>query len=246
MHSKFWILALGLCALSACETMDALQSDFFDTPLQAPMQRKAEAFLSDGCPRVQIVNDLGEIYDFGETPNSRRASDLMSQARIAQTGRSCAYNGQSVTVDTALSFQSALGPKARSSDTPFINYPYFVAVAEPGGRIMGKEVFGAALNFGPGQTHKTHQENLRQIIPLPSRAQGAGYRIMVGFQLTPEQLSYNRWLGEQRAKLAAKQKKSAPAVMQNNGGTAGLSPAADGTQAPVTPVNGAPVPLFKN
>ena len=57
---------------------------------------------------------------------------------------------------------------------------------------MAKEVFAVSMNFEPGETTRTHTEYLRQIIPIKSKETAFQYQVLVGFQLSPEQLAYNR------------------------------------------------------
>lgn len=57
---------------------------------------------------------------------------------------------------------------------------------------MAKEVFAASLNFGSGASSANYYESLRQIIPVKHGTNSGKYKVLVGFQLTHEQLAYNR------------------------------------------------------
>ena len=113
---------------------------------------------------------------------------------MSESQSTCTYNDRSVTVDLKLAFDGNLGPKGRktSKDKPFFSYPFFVAVTSPSGKILAKEIFAASMTYDAGQNEQIYFETLRQIIPTDNRSQGAGYKVMIGFQLAEKQLDYNR------------------------------------------------------
>ena len=66
------------------------------------------------------------------------------------------------------------------------------------GKILAKEVFSASMIYAQGEDYKSYKETLRQIIPLNDTKQGKKYKVLVGFQLSQEQLNYNRQILEQQ------------------------------------------------
>lgn len=202
------ILSIGLClfALSACETIEGFKQDIASIDLSdftpASSQNDTDdhaAYLVDGnCPTVQIVSDLGTLNEF-PPKNSMKSSNLISSVKMNEANSTCSYNDRSVTVDLKLAFEGKLGPKGRSSasEKPFFSYPFFVAVTSSSGKILAKEIFAASMTYEAGQNEQLYFETLRQIIPADTQAQGASYKVMVGFQLTQDQLKYNRKLIEE-------------------------------------------------
>lgn len=93
-----------------------------------------------------------------------------------------------------LIFNGKLGPKGREkvSDKPFFSYPYFVAVTSPGGKIMAKEIFAASMTYGSHESTHSYFEKLREVIPISSKENAKNYKILIGFQVTKDQLAYNR------------------------------------------------------
>ena len=197
------ILSIATIALTitACETMEGIKQDI--TNIQLSDFSPANAFpkgsndadrLIDGnCPQVQIVKELSMLDEF-PPGNSSKSSNLISNVVMSEAESRCEYKDRSVTVDLKLAFDGKLGPKGRktSKDKPFFSYPFFVAVTSPGGKILAKEIFAASMTYNAGQNNQTYYETLRQIIPTDSRTQGAGYKVMIGFQLGEKQLAYNR------------------------------------------------------
>ena len=93
-----------------------------------------------------------------------------------------------------MDFAGTLGPQARaaSGQKPFFSHPFFVAITSDNGDILAKEIFAASLTYPAGADSQTYTERLRQVIPIDNRDRGANYKVLVGFQLTPDQLAYNR------------------------------------------------------
>ena len=81
------------------------------------------------------------------------------------------------------------GPADRSRAAEF---DYFVAVADPQRNILAKEVFRVQFKFAPNEQRVGTVEEIEPRIPLKARADGVDYQIIVGFQLTPEEIEWNR------------------------------------------------------
>lgn len=212
-----------LITLSACQTFEGIKQDISTIKLPGvdPTTQQASAaepdnFLVDNdCPSIELVNELTLLSDFGE--NAEQTPDnLISGVVMRKEASSCEYGGRSVTVDLKLAFDGQLGPKGRSAgnDTPFFSYPFFVAVTSSSGKILAKEVFAASINYEGGQDRQTYYENLRQIIPVDSRSAGKNLKVMTGFQLTQEQLAFNRKLMREQQAALEQQQAQAQAAQQ--------------------------------
>lgn len=151
----------------------------------------------NGCPEVEIVDDLGSFYDFGGANPGE--SNLVTSVQMSQGTTNCEFGPKSVTVDTRLVFSGKIGAKGTvaGGGAPSFSYPYFVAILAPGGKILAKEVFAVPMTFAAGNEQQ-HIEAFRQIIPSYSQDSAGKHKIAVGFQLTKEQLAYNRELIHQR------------------------------------------------
>ncbi|MGB0720053.1 MAG: hypothetical protein ACPGRX_06245 [Bdellovibrionales bacterium] len=193
----------AIITLSACQTYEGLKNDFggldlgsFTTAESVANDAEgtgSETLIKGDCPTIEIVDELSMLHEF-TNPKTASDGDLISKVAVQEAQSGCAYTDGSVTVDLKLAFNGMLGPKGRTTpnEKPFFSYPFFVAVTSSGGKILAKEVFSAALTYEPGQNTQNYTETMRQIIPADSRAKGKSYKIMVGFQLTQDQLAYNR------------------------------------------------------
>ncbi len=193
---KYNALCIILIALSlgACQTMDGLVEDMSSLGNQSSnFLSSNNKTLETNCPKIEIVKHLGTLDEF--TNNAQSSDDtLISNVALTVAENSCIHNQKSITANVKLAFTSKLGPKGkvRSSDKPFLAYPFFVAITAPNGKIMAKEVFAASMSYVSGENTHTYYETLRPIIPIAKKSRAGKYKILVGFQLDDNQLAYNK------------------------------------------------------
>lgn len=190
------IITLATMGLGACQTMEETWAGFknFDLGLPQTNQQRTEAALPDVvCPQVKIVDDLSSLSEFADLSDPADYN-LISRVTLAQTESNCVYDGKNAVVDLKLVFEGQMGPKGRAKpgDTPTFTYPFFIAVTDTDGSIKAKEVFGASLTYSPAESSHTYYESLRQIIPIENDLEARNFNVLIGFQLSPEQLRHNR------------------------------------------------------
>lgn len=197
--SSFSVLALGL---GGCESMQAMKDKVASIEMPSlwsddKIEQDADGIVmasNEGCPQVAVVDDLKMLSQF-ETPAAPTPETNISSVNITGMKSSCTVGANNtVAVNIGLRFDGELGPKASAwnSESHNFAYPYFVAVTTPTGEILSKEVFAATLRYDKGEMAISQEESMRQVIPLKDVADASGYEILIGFQLTNEELAYNR------------------------------------------------------
>ncbi len=190
-------LCLLILPLTACETIEAVDEDVhaLKENLGVPrlVEGRTEYLLANECPQIEIVDDLSSLSDFS-SPKSPSRKNLISRIDIKSAESTCKLASKSAIIDLKVIFQGTLGPKGRNdkAEKPFFSYPFFIVVTTPTGKILAKEIFAASMTFAAGANQHTYFEQLRQIIPINSKEQAYRYRVLIGFQVTPDQLEYNR------------------------------------------------------
>jgi hypothetical protein len=141
-----------------------------------------------GCPKVEVVGDLSRLVQFSDGPG-RDPSDILYAARVTDVKSGCLYDKRGVTVDMVVSLvaeRGRAGAKLQGADIA-----YFVAITDATQAIVDKKVFTSRLDFS-GDVARL-DDALDQIIPLSSiTASADDHTIIVGFQLTPEQIDFNQ------------------------------------------------------
>lgn len=242
------LIAIAALSLAACETWRGIEEDFsniqmpeFSSPASSGGTSEGSQFTS-ACPHVAVVEDLAVLNDF-ENISRPSPDNLVSRVTLTKMQSSCADKSRSVIVDLKLAFEGTLGPKGKmqAGDMPFFTYPYFVAVTAPNGEIMAKEVFAASVAYNRGETSHTHYETLRHIIPLDDTSRGNRYKVMVGFQLSQDQLAWNR----EQIRLAAEAEKAqqkAAVEAEKAAQKAAADAARAAEKAGKAPISAAPAP----
>jgi hypothetical protein len=143
------------------------------------------------CPRAAIVGELAELQRYREGPG-RDLTDVAVSAQIAGIDGDCTLGRNEVEVTMKVAIVGDRGPGLQGDAA---EVEYFVAITAPDEtQPRAKQVFRTLLDFRGGRPRTGSSEELVEKIPLPgAREKGAaGWSILVGFQLTPEELEVNR------------------------------------------------------
>ena len=139
------------------------------------------------CPRASIISDGATVTKFREG-TGRDLTDVVAQGEIVDVAVECDYDRRGVDVALQVAIAAQRGPADR---TRVAEFDYFVAVADSQRNILAKEVFRVRFQF-QNQARTGTIEEIEPRIPLKSRADGVEYQIIVGFQLTPDEIDWNR------------------------------------------------------
>lgn len=148
------------------------------------------------CPRTAIIADASRLVQFGQAEaqgaTQGAAQAIALEARITRIGGECVYpkNKANVTVNMNLTIEARRNTPNLAASASTVSY--FVAVVDADQRILGRMEFASALEFKNGERQTAVIEELEQRIPLPAGRAAAGYDVLVGFLLTPEQVNLNR------------------------------------------------------
>jgi len=97
-------------------------------------------------------------------------------------------NGAEVAAEFLLIADRGLGDRERIARPT-----YFVAITDPEGNVMAKEIFEAAIPFNDNRRRVGRKEEIEPFIPYQGPdGDFTGYRVLIGFQLTPEQVDFNK------------------------------------------------------
>lgn len=148
------------------------------------------------CPRVAVLSEAGSLTRFA-AGDHHDILDIDFQAQIGDLPAQCAYPGEKgnrqVVVQLAPVFIIDRG--SANSDGK-ASFTYFVSVVRTN-EILSKQTFDLSLDFPTNRSRLAMQDGdppITVTIPLPYRDAEYEYEVLVGFQLTPEELAYNqRW-----------------------------------------------------
>lgn len=140
------------------------------------------------CPVVAIPDDLSHVTQF-----QGGGTDF---ANVAVTGRltdakgDCTFDKDGISVSMKVTLVAQRGPAG--STVPNADFAYFIAILNQDGKITAKKLFPSPVTFADNQQRAGSVESIDERIPLRDYHLAGKYRIEIGFQLTQEELSYNR------------------------------------------------------
>lgn len=142
------------------------------------------------CPQLALLRDGGDLTRFAG--NGRDITDLVLDAHLTAVPANCKYLDRSSTkVQATLSVMMSLGrgPAMRGRA---IDVPYFIAVTESD-RVLDRQGYALRAEFPANADRITARSDPVTLdFPVSREKSAAAYQIWVSFQLTPEELAYNR------------------------------------------------------
>lgn len=148
---------------------------------------------SSECPQVKVLKDLASIAQFAD-PLITTPETLVASTKLEHIETKCTIVGDAVTLELTLDFSGNLGGAGVSDLNGQANYtyPYFLTVITPDGQILSKDVFALSMVYENKKTALQKREELRQIIPLGQGQSSGKFQVIIGFQLSEQELQFNR------------------------------------------------------
>jgi hypothetical protein len=143
------------------------------------------------CPLMGVLYDSSRLVDFAE-PNNQRYANIDHTGEMQGVHGLCRYvDADPITMSLDIDMAFGRGP-ASTSDRQ--TYRYWVAVTRRGRAAIAKQYFDVDVRFPRGEAAVSHTEHIdRIVIPRATPdTSGENFEILVGFELTPEQLQFNR------------------------------------------------------
>jgi hypothetical protein len=148
------------------------------------------------CPRADLVWQAADLSRYRDESGGglKDIRDLILAGRIlgidrAQTKCMPGATSTELAADVAVIVQLTRGP---AMDGRVADVQYFLAVTE-NGNILDKQVYHSPVVFPANVDQVTlSSQVVHMVFPVSATKSGAAYTVLTGFQLTPEELAYNR------------------------------------------------------
>lgn len=143
------------------------------------------------CPLMGVLYDTARVVKFAQ-PNNQRYANIEFTGEMQGVRGLCRYvEADPIAMNMEIDMSFGRGPAATSDRQ---TYRYWVAVTRRGRAPIEKVYFDVDVRFPRGEAVVTHRERIDQIV-IPranEEVSGENFEILVGFELTPEQLQFNR------------------------------------------------------
>lgn len=170
------LFPLFVLALAGCSAASDVK-DFVFEPLDTDAK----------CPDSGVVGGIGRVTRF-----DGRGTGFVNQtysATLTEVKSDCSYENNGVTVKLSVQTLAELGPAAPGRS---VDLPYFVAVTDKQDKIVAKKVFSNTVSFAGNQNRGGGIDTLTEHVPLTKPRDGETYHVILGFQLSQDELAYNR------------------------------------------------------
>jgi hypothetical protein len=143
------------------------------------------------CPLMGVLYDSARVVDFAEANNQRYANIEFTGEMQGVQGLCRYVEADPIAMSIEIDMAFGRGPAATGDRQ---TYRYWVAVARRGRAPIEKAYFDIDVRFPRGEAVVTRREQIERIV-IPranEEVSGENFEILVGFELTPEQLQFNR------------------------------------------------------
>jgi hypothetical protein len=143
------------------------------------------------CPVARLVPALADLTRYATPGGMHDVTDLVLQARIVNVDGSCEATDQKnrLAATVRISVSVLRGPAMHGREA---DITVFLAVAE-GDTVRDKRVYPIHLAFPPNVDRLTTTSSVIEMeLPVSPSVTGAAYKVISGFQLTPDELAVNR------------------------------------------------------
>jgi hypothetical protein len=172
-------IALAALALAACNSTRGRVAESLDSRTNA-----------GPCPATGSLYDASRYVKFA--PGAEQLyNNIEFTGEITGVRLFCRYTGGNPIVASA-EIDFAFGKGAQASGNAH-TYPYFVAVTRRNGKVLAKSSSAVTGEFRSGPVSaRTAQIERIEIPRVDESISGVNFEILVGFELTPEQVAFNR------------------------------------------------------
>ena len=142
------------------------------------------------CPVVGVLSDASVLRVFGDGAGRDQANTAYELEFMRAHLLECELKKDVMTAALRFEARARTGPAAPSSE---YEYPYFVALLNPDGEVVSKTIRKGTVKFKSGKTGAFFAQEYDDIeFTVPEGKDGLGFEILIGFQLTREQIEFRR------------------------------------------------------
>lgn len=131
------------------------------------------------CPVPAIVGGV-ESASFGDAGLTEEPSRIVYRTAMPGFGGGCLYRRGDVLVRLTVDLTAVPGP---AYDGRPLTVAYFVAVANPAGTVVDKQVFTARFPPPRDREAVSVQDRIEQVLAGVTEADGPGWKIYLGLDL---------------------------------------------------------------
>lgn len=150
------------------------------------------ALLDEGspniCPSTAILDGPGELVRFAPGTGGG-PGDVLFRTKMKSISGLCEVDEKGVDMELQVAMEAARGPANAKGEAQFA---YFVAILDYDKTVLTRTKFPMIAKFQRQETKLDFTEGVTVTIPMKEGAAPKDYIVYLGFEMTPEELAYNR------------------------------------------------------
>lgn len=140
------------------------------------------------CPQTAILDGPGELVRFA--PGSAGGpGDVVFRTKMKSISGVCDVDDKGVDMELQIAMEAARGPANAKGEAQFA---YFVAILDRDKTVLTRTKFPMIARFQRQETLLEFSEGVTVTIPRKKDTPPKDYIVYLGFEMTPEELAYNR------------------------------------------------------
>lgn len=141
------------------------------------------------CPETGLMLDATHLTAFN-APGNTAATNAVVVGRIDNYRGACRMRENTLEFVLDIEIGGRKGPAA-PKDLERAKFPYFIAILGPDEEVLQRQSFESLIMFSKdGYGFAVEKHNMR--LPIEDRKTVRQHKVVIGFELTHEQLAYNR------------------------------------------------------
>lgn len=193
MHRSKLAFLLAILPLAGCETLGLSSSappaypD--ETGAATAIAAPSPTLVAEPCPLSAVLSETSKMVVL--RGSGQAATDVALTAEISPPRLECDYDPSTRVDNIDMNFPLILtkGPAANGDQTQIT---YFIALVNMAGEVIAKRAYQRQVNFEGKQSFIATESVQNLVLTLGPGTVPTDHRILIGFQLTPAQLAYNR------------------------------------------------------
>jgi hypothetical protein len=140
------------------------------------------------CPQVAILEAPGELTRFskGKVDN---ISDVRFQAKMEVMGAYCDIEEKAIFVTTEAKLGVLRGPAEATGE---VKFSFFVAILNGQKEVILRQAFPIIVKFDGSERKIEFEDSITFEIDRKDNVDPGTYTIYAGFEMSPEELEFNR------------------------------------------------------
>ena len=140
------------------------------------------------CPQVAVLEAPGELTRFSGGQVGK-ISDVLFQAKMEVTGVFCDIDDEAIFVTADAKLGVIRGPAEATGE---VDFSFFVAILNGYREVILRQAFPIIVQFDGSERKIEFEDSVTFQIDRKENVDPGTYTIYAGFEMTPEELEFNR------------------------------------------------------